>query len=107
MNKNGMRYFPIKHFACVILLLGEVSFQITQWVNSSRYFIGLTDLENEDTFVWESGHNLASDVATHWKSGQPNGKHKENCVGVRDGEMWDTLCNMALRFVCQKRPSGV
>ena len=67
----------------------------------------MTDLDNEGTFTWESGYNLTSDVDIYWKSGQPNGKHKENCVGVRDGEMWDVSCNISLRFICQKRIPGM
>ena len=63
-------------------------------------------MDNEGTFVWDSGYILTPDVAAYWKSGQPNGEDKENCVGVRDGEMWDVPCNKALRFVCQKRISG-
>ena len=84
-----------------------LTFQITQRINSSRYFIGLTDLDDEGNFVWESGYNLTSDVSAYWRSGQPNGDHKENSVGVRNGKMWDISCNKAYRFVCQKRLSGL
>ena len=91
----------------LLVSLTTPKFQITQKVNSSRYFIGLTDLDNEGTFIWESGRNLTLDVAAYWRSGQPNGKTKENCVGVKDGEMWDIPCKNAMRFICQKRISGV
>ena len=82
-------------------------FQITQHLNTSKYFIGLTDVKIEGTFVWESGHVLTADVETHWKSGQPNGDTGENCVGVKDGVMWDVSCVMALPFVCQKIITGM
>ena len=64
-------------------------------------------MENEGTFVWESTHNMSRGVAAHWESGQPNGGSKENCVAVKNGEIWDVPCNKALRFVCQKRPQGM
>ena len=63
-------------------------------------------MDNEGTFIWESGQNLTLDVAAYWRSGQPNGKKKENCVGVKDGEMWDIPCKNPMRFICQKRVSG-
>ena len=80
-----------------------LAFQITNSVNSSRYFIGLTDLENEGLFLWESGSPLSADVASFWKTGRPKRSQKKNCVGIKDGELWDLRCNQALRFVCQKR----
>ena len=83
-----------------------LTLQITNSVNSSRYFIGLSDRLTEGNFTWESGNLLTSDVAAYWKPGQPNGDHKENCVGVKNGEMLDIGCNQALRFVCQKRLSS-
>ena len=81
------------------------SFQITQWVNtSSYYFIGLTDLNVEGTFVWGSGRPLSVDVAAHWKSGEPNNHNgNQHCVHVDDFEMWDVKCHSTYRFVCQKR----
>ena len=82
------------------------AFQITNSVNSSRYFIGLTDMENEGTFLWESGSPLSTDVASFWKTGHPNGGQRDNCVSVKDGHLWDIRCNQALRFVCQKRISS-
>ena len=83
----------------------NILFQITQWANTpDYYFVGLTDLDIEGTFVWGSGRQLSADVAAHWKSGQPNNyKGNDHCVNVRNSEMWDVPCNNTYRFVCQKR----
>ena len=80
-------------------------FQITQWITSPEiYFIGLHDLDNEGDFVWESGRQLAAEVAAHWRSGQPdNHLLNDHCVVVREGEMYDYPCDNYLKFVCQKR----
>ena len=63
-------------------------------------------MDYEGTFIWETGHNLTADVATYWKSGQPNGQEKENCVVVSKGKMYDARCSLTMRFICQKRISG-
>ena len=62
-------------------------------------------MENEGTFIWETGHSLTSDVAAYWKSGQPNGQEKENCVVMNKGKMYDARCSLTMGFVCQKRIS--
>ena len=88
--------------------------QITEWVTATKYWIGLDDLENEGSFVWESGRLLSASFGRdHWADNQPNGTPSDAatlddhciCVGCFGPKMWDTVCENAHRFVCQKLPS--
>ena len=48
--------------------------QITELVTATKYWIGLDDLENEGSFVWESGRLLSASFGRdHWADNQPNG----------------------------------
>ena len=72
------------------------------------YWIGMTDLNTEGAFTWESGHKLTSDVSAHWYPGEPNNSGNEDCVtvGHADGRMNDLKCSEKVKFVCQKRDRG-
>ena len=76
---------------------------------NSNYWIGLTDLQAEGTFVWESGQPLSTDVAAHWGTNQPdNYRQQQHCVkiGTNSGTMEDWQCTGQIfkaPFVCQLR----
>ena len=70
---------------------------------------GLSDIENEGTFLWTSDSSIAN--YTNWRSGEPNNDNNHDCVWL-DGNWfhgwtheWDdnncdeTIINHAL---CQK-----
>ena len=69
------------------------------------YWIGMTFLNTQGAFTWESGHKLTSDVSAHWYPGEPNNSDNEDCgtVGHADGRMNDLKCDEKMKFVCQKR----
>ena len=47
-------------------------FQITDLFDGRGLFwIGLTDAEEEGTYIWESGRPLSLDVEAHWSSSEP------------------------------------
>ena len=86
-----------------------------------HFFIGLTDLEKEGEFVWDSGRPLSDSGASHWDEGYPNNhwmhyvnlRSPANCVKIivdrfrLDTWIYDTACNSSSnsvsRLVCEKR----
>ena len=73
------------------------------WVVSP--WIGLTDRQNEGTWVWESGKLLTYRLAPHWKRGQPDNWGDEDCVYINIDIMGmvDISCKERKFFICQKR----
>ena len=91
-------------------------FQVIGWISEikgtqSVTLIGLTDLDTEGKFVWESGRELSDDVAAFWKEGQPNNHYGlEHCTCIVNGLMMDRICEDPSPkdpephgFVCQRR----
>ena len=91
-------------------------FQVIGWISEikgteSVTLIGLTDLDTEGKFVWDSGRELSDDVAAFWKEGQPNNHYGlEHCTCIVNGLMMDRICEDPSPkdpephgFICQKR----
>ncbi|XP_035685287.1 uncharacterized protein LOC118421889 [Branchiostoma floridae] len=76
-----------------------------------RVWIGLNDIENEGSFVWEDGSPLGEFSA--WIPGQPNNKKNDDCVKIRPNtgsipNQWnDWPCTKADGYVCQKLLSSL
>ena len=75
-----------------------------------RAWIGLSDKKKEGKFVW-----VASGVGyryKNWKSSEPNGGRKENCVEMIafnlkwKGKWTDKPCERKKFFVCEKNKKG-
>ncbi|XP_041377419.1 macrophage mannose receptor 1-like [Gigantopelta aegis] len=54
-----------------------VSDYIKENIGNSKFFIGLTDEDHEDIFVWENGKTANF---TNWNTREPNNLNNENCV---------------------------
>lgn len=74
-------------------------------------WIGLSDAEDEDTWVWVDGSLLTYE---HWDSGEPNdgGTHGEDCALMmtspgREAEWDDRPCNTDRPYVCEAPPVPV
>ncbi|XP_035685561.1 uncharacterized protein LOC118422151 [Branchiostoma floridae] len=71
------------------------------YANNANVWIGLNDIDNEGSFVWEDGSPL--DGFNQWLAGQPNNnKNKQDCVGMQS--LWNDLsCSFGRGYACQKR----
>ena len=81
-------------------------FQITAAVPLERFWIGLSDEEQEGTYVWDdSGRTISPEVSSYWYKGEPNNHNgNENCVEVWKKLMNDQNCgDIRLNFVCMYR----
>ena len=80
---------------------------VKSFVSSNvRTYIGLTDIDTEGNFVWQTDKSIAN--YTDWKQSEPNGQRRENCVIIhRDTMGWhDVDCNRPLDYVCQAQSSS-
>nr|XP_039270230.1 uncharacterized protein LOC120344952 [Styela clava] len=75
-----------------------------------KYWIGLTDLKQENVYSWIDGNDLDPAVA-NWKLGEPNDSNKEDCVEIwieqiplmpYDKKWNDKSCSAQLPFVCKR-----
>ena len=89
--------------------------QITHWAESvvppsNPFWIGLSDIDTEGQFVWDSGREVFRGLFSKWGPGQPsNNTNLKDCVAVMEmggiyPQMTDKNCNnLAYDIVCQKR----
>ncbi len=64
-------------------------------------WFGLTDLEEEDEFLWVDGTPLDEDLAL-WGPGEPNDAGGEDCVHWMPNGHWNDLpCEAPIHFVCE------
>merc|ERR1712083_525785 len=52
-------------------------------LKGSDFWIGLSDVGDEGTFVWQESREQAE--YTNWYSNQPDGRTNENCVLIKGG----------------------
>lgn len=67
------------------------------------YWIGLSDADQDGTFVWANSGREATFTA--WAGNQPNGGVAENCVALREANsfFWsDEDCTLLRNPVCYR-----
>ena len=85
----------------------EINTAVQTFNFQSRFlWIGLTDLAEDETFLWQS--NNAGLSYTDWAPNQPNNhQYKQHCVGVRkknnnNNKQWnDRKCAEKNEYLCQ------
>ena len=72
---------------------------LTRSAGFSGAWIGLSDQQQENVFVWTDGANVNF---TSWNGGEPNGGTAENCVFIKDANWIDTSCSTVRKVICEK-----
>ena len=73
--------------------------------SNANYWIGLTDMQAEGTYVWNSGQPLSAEVASHWATTEPDDANDQDCIKIWRGALNDMSCRLSSKeiFICQKR----
>jgi len=85
--------------------IAKLRYFVLSGLNQGSYWIGLSDLENEGTFLWKSSNSLAT--IFDWYPYQPdNAGYNEHCVEMTkayDFKWNDRPCLDLMRGICQVR----
>ncbi|XP_026100742.1 CD209 antigen-like protein C [Carassius auratus] len=68
---------------------------------SDHFWIGLTDVEEEDRWKWVDGSN-SNITSGFWKSGEPNNQGNEDCANTHSSGWFDTQCDSSVKWICEK-----
>ena len=83
---------------------------ITHEYGRFEFYIGLTDLEEEDVWIWQtSGRILSSTANTPWDDGEPNNVGSEDCALVQGINLFliDVKCSLKFHIICEKSDSSI
>ena len=74
-------------------------------LSSAYYWIGLNDIQNENSFQWTSGYSAQY---LNWNSGEPNNSGNEDCIHLygTDGTAsprWNDMPCSNQYFICEVR----
>ena len=92
-GENDKKLYGYNVLDSIIYLLLS---QITNWVKSKSYWVGLTDMVKEGTFVWGSSQKL--DIK-HWNDNQPS---SGDWVAFSNGGLSTWSSSHKAEVVCQK-----
>jgi hypothetical protein len=70
-------------------------------IQGGDWWIGLSDIKAEGTFVWTDGSKLDY---LHWNGGEPNNAGEEDCANITQGGggQWNDLpCDAVIPFICR------
>ena len=84
----------------------EMNFIKSKSFKNEHYWIGLNDLQDENTFVWTDGTRYDASVFNYWGAGEPNDANSnEDCVKLTNATWNDDICQKNHSYIC-KRPKG-
>ena len=69
-------------------------------LTTEKYWIGLNDITQEGTFVWEHSGQILS-YSEAWESGEPDDSNNEDCVLQHNGYWYDVKCDLRNYYICE------
>ena len=69
-------------------------------LTTEKYWIGLNDITQEGTFVWEHSGQILS-YSEAWESGEPYDSNNEDCVLQHNGYWYDVKCDLRNYYICE------
>ena len=86
--------------------LAELDFLNTILQKDEKVFVGMTDIAEEDRWVWMDGRDVTLDPL--WHGNHPDGGENENC-GEYQGKhgFHDKRCDETKPYVCKYSLHGV
>ncbi|XP_070941988.1 CD209 antigen isoform X4 [Macaca nemestrina] len=87
----------------VIKSAEEQNFLQLQSSRSNRFaWMGLSDLNQEDTWQWVDDSPLSTSFKQYWNRGEPNNIGEEDCVEFNGNGWNDDKCSAAKFWICKK-----
>ncbi|XP_078315444.1 C-type lectin domain family 17, member A-like [Crassostrea virginica] len=83
--------------------IGFLSGEIQALGGYLNYWVGITDLIVENTWVYDS--SITPIQGNNWGPNEPNGHRGENCVvlsGFYHGKYADVECHTTRKFICER-----
>ena len=78
--------------------INNIVTQLAQSQGIFRFWIGVNDIANEGTFVYDSSGTII--VYANWNPGEPSDSGGEDCTEINNGNWNDMPCTYNLPFVC-------
>ncbi|XP_011415448.2 ladderlectin [Magallana gigas] len=69
-----------------------------------NFWIGVTDLIEEDMWMYASTQELVNMTSSLWSTNEPNGYTSSNCgllMAALHAKMGDYICTRAEKFICE------
>ncbi|XP_011922658.1 PREDICTED: CD209 antigen-like protein 2 isoform X2 [Cercocebus atys] len=87
----------------VIKSAEEQNFLQLQSSRSNRFaWMGLSDLNQEDTWQWVDDSPLSTSFKQYWNRGEPNNIGEEDCAEFNGNGWNDDKCSAAKFWICKK-----
>lgn len=77
---------------------------LRQEYGKHKFYVGLTDLEEENVWKWASSGRILSTANNPWDDGEPNNLNSEDCAVVQGVNLYlvDVKCSVRSYIICEK-----
>ena len=77
---------------------------LRQEYGKHKFYVGLTDIEEENVWKWTSSGRILSLANNPWDDGEPNNLNSEDCALVQGVNLFlvDVKCSVRSYIICEK-----